>query len=124
MKPVEFNNHDNVVLPYSSGTTGLPKGVQLTHQNLIVNVAQIDVPSVRLILETTGEKIQSFELLPIIFFSSATQQEAVSGLLPMFHIYGMVVVALTTLFSGGKLVTLPKFEPKSFMQSIVDHKVL
>lgn len=59
-------------LPYSSGTTGLPKGVMLTHYNVIANIVQ-------LITDNTLE---------------VTEDDIVLGLLPFFHIYGLVVILL------------------------------
>ena len=51
---------DIVVLPYSSGTTGPPKGVSLTHFNMTSNMAQINHPEVTMLRESDGKIIQSF----------------------------------------------------------------
>ena len=61
---------DIACLPYSSGTTGLPKGVMLTHYSLIANLCQITVPAL-------------VKLGP---------EDTLIGVLPFFHIYGMVVI--------------------------------
>ncbi|HYX68866.1 MAG TPA: AMP-binding protein, partial [Terriglobales bacterium] len=76
-------------LPYSSGTTGLPKGVMLTHTNLVANCYQYLAP---------GER--------------ATYQagEVVLDFLPLYHIYGLNVVLSPTLIIGGTLVMMPRFD--------------
>jgi acyl-CoA synthetase (AMP-forming)/AMP-acid ligase II len=76
---------DVVVLPYSSGTTGLPKGVMLTHRNLVANLAQVE----------------AVETSPC---------PALLGVLPFFHIYGMVVIMNHGLLRGATIVTLPRFD--------------
>ncbi|MCQ4118141.1 AMP-binding protein [Rhodococcus tibetensis] len=82
------------VLPYSSGTTGRAKGVMLTHSNLVANIAQC-TPMLRI-----------------------TSDDAVSAVLPFFHIYGMNVIMNLTLRQRGKLVTLPKFDLPEFLRQI------
>lgn len=89
---------DIVVLPYSSGTTGLPKGVQLSHQNLVVNVDQV----------ITAAGVQSGEVA--------------AGFLPFFHIYGMTVLMNVHLAAGGTLVTMPRFDLEQFLRICQDHK--
>jgi acyl-CoA synthetase (AMP-forming)/AMP-acid ligase II len=86
---------DVAVLPYSSGTTGLPKGVMLTHRNLLANLVQIDA-------------IESAEIRALV------------GVLPFFHIYGMVVVMNLGLLRGATCVTLPKFDFEMFLRVLQD----
>lgn len=85
------------MLPYSSGTTGLPKGVMLTHLNITSNCEMLDVklPDKRLMLPTTNDF-----------------QEVLPSVLPFFHIYGLVVSLVSKLALGCKIVSLPKFEPE------------
>ena len=89
---------DVVALPYSSGTTGLPKGVMLTHRNLLANLLQIDT-------------VERGDL------------RAVVGVLPFFHIYGMVVVLNFALLRGATIVTLPRFELDPFLKALQDWPV-
>jgi acyl-CoA synthetase (AMP-forming)/AMP-acid ligase II len=95
--PVDLDNHI-VVLPYSSGTTGLPKGVMLSHRNLVVNVDQI---------------IAAADFRP---------GEVAAGFLPFFHIYGMTVLMNVHLAGGGAVVTMPRFDLPLFLQICQDHK--
>ncbi|MCT8330026.1 AMP-binding protein [Albidovulum sediminis] len=89
---------DSLVLPYSSGTTGLPKGVMLTHRNLVANVDQ--ALSVRAI----------------------EPGEWTVGFLPFFHIYGMTVLMNLYLAAGGGVVTMPRFDLELFLRLIQDHR--
>lgn len=93
---------DMVVLPYSSGTTGLPKGVMLTHRNIVANMAQC-------------EGIPNFDMVSI--------EDTVMGILPFFHIYGMVVILNMSLAQGATVVTMPRFDLEMFLGLIQQHKV-
>lgn len=86
------------VLPYSSGTTGVPKGVMLTHHNLVANVDQS-----RVLIELT-------------------QDDRVLAVLPFFHIYGMTVLLNLALRQGSTLVTMPKFDLVEFLTIIQNFK--
>ncbi len=90
---------DVAVLPYSSGTTGLPKGVMLTHRNLVANVMQVQ-PGVDM-----GDN------------------EVVIAVLPFFHIYGMQVLMNAVLYNGATLVTMPRFDLEQFLTLVQQHKV-
>ncbi|MFO1201007.1 MAG: AMP-binding protein [Tabrizicola sp.] len=82
---------DVAVLPYSSGTTGLPKGVRLTHRNLVANVEQCQV----CFQVQTGDKVVAF--------------------LPFFHIYGQTVLMNVYLATSGTVITLPRFDLEQFL---------
>jgi acyl-CoA synthetase (AMP-forming)/AMP-acid ligase II len=91
---------DLMFLPYSSGTTGTPKGVMLTHRNIVANVAQF----------TACAELVSAD-------------DVVIAVLPFFHIYGLVVVMAGTLHMGGTLVTLPRFDLEGFLSTIERQRV-
>jgi len=92
---------DIFILPYSSGTTGLPKGVMLTHATVCANIQQVLYPG-------TSKAI----------CTSESFQETYTCVLPFFHIYGMVGVMLAGMDHGAKLVTLPRFEADTFLNTI------
>ena len=82
---------DVVVLPYSSGTTGLSKGVMLTHHNLVANIAQV------------------------LAASGVDDTDVVMAVLPFFHIYGMQVLMNTGLRAGATIITMPRFDLEEFL---------
>jgi len=89
---VPVDPDDVVCLPYSSGTTGLNKGVMLTHRNLIANVAQV----------AAGGDI--------------SEDEKFIAVLPFFHIYGMQVLMNTGLRAGATIITMPRFDLEDFLR--------
>ncbi|MEZ5144571.1 MAG: 4-coumarate--CoA ligase family protein [Acidimicrobiales bacterium] len=91
-EPVATGPDDVVVLPYSSGTTGLSKGVMLTNRNLVANIAQVMVPA------EIGE------------------DDVIVAVLPFFHIYGMQVLMNTGLRAGATVVTMPRFDLEEFLR--------
>ncbi|RZT19414.1 acyl-CoA synthetase (AMP-forming)/AMP-acid ligase II [Mycobacterium sp. BK558] len=85
-------------LPYSSGTTGNPKGVMLTHRNLVANVAQIR---------------------PL---HGMVPDDVVLAVLPFFHIYGMTVLLNAALHARARLVIMPSFDLGQFLGNIAEHR--
>lgn len=90
---------DLVVLPYSSGTSGRPKGVMLTHRNLIAQMEQVNATGV------------------------FAPRDTVMAVLPFYHIYGMVLILLLGLRNGGKIVTIPRFDMEMFLVVMQKHEV-
>ena len=88
-----------VVLPYSSGTTGFPKGVMLTHQNLVANLVQCE----------DALEVQDGEVILAV--------------LPFFHIYGMQVLMNFFLSRGATIVTVPRFDLEQSLSLIQEHKI-
>jgi len=103
----KVNPHTDVaVMPYSSGTTGPPKGVCLSHYNIVANCVQTSSPEV-------------FDIRPS---HETGYQEVTLAILPFFHIYAMTSVMLMGLYQGVKIVTLPKFEPDMFVKALVTYR--
>ncbi|WP_247000075.1 long-chain-fatty-acid--CoA ligase [Halosolutus gelatinilyticus] len=98
---VDRDGDDVAVQPYTSGTTGTPKGVQLTHENLASNASMAD------------------ELIP----DGIGPDDKQLGVLPLFHIYGMTVVMNATLFSGGTYYAVPQWDAQEAV-SIVEEQEL
>ena len=93
--PVDLD--DVVVLPYSSGTTGLSKGVMLTHRNLVANIAQSQA-----VIDLDDD-------------------ESFVAVLPFFHIYGMQVLMNMGLAAGATIVTMPRFDLEQFLALHQEH---
>ncbi|CAI9098528.1 OLC1v1035193C1 [Oldenlandia corymbosa var. corymbosa] len=100
---VKINPKDVVALPYSSGTTGLPKGVMLTHKGLVTSVAQ----------QVDGEN-------PNLYFSS---DDVILCLLPLFHIYSLNSVLLCGVRVGATILIMQKYEINLLLELVQKYKV-
>ncbi|NLU74240.1 4-coumarate--CoA ligase family protein [Streptomyces sp. HNM0575] len=90
---------DLAALPYSSGTTSMPKGVMLTHRNIATNLAQ---------------------LAPLI---PTGPEDRLLAVLPFFHIYGLTALLNAPLRNGSSVVVLPRFELRQFLAAVEQHRV-
>ena len=93
---------DLAFLVYSSGTTGLPKGVMLSHRNIVADV---------LMIKGAVGKNYSWE------------KDKFLGVLPFFHIYGLTGLIHQTLHRGIELVVMPSFNLEVFCRTIQDQKI-
>jgi len=94
-------DNDLAFLVYSSGTTGLPKGVMLSHRNIIADVLMNEA------LET-----------PLHW-----KNDSVLAFLPFFHIYGLTVILHQFIHRGIKIVVMPKFDLHGWCKIVQDHKI-
>ncbi|MFF5028098.1 4-coumarate--CoA ligase family protein [Streptomyces collinus] len=90
---------DVAALPYSSGTTGVPKGVMLTHRQIATNLAQLE-PAV-----------------------PAGPGDRILAVLPFFHIYGLTALMNAPLRHGATVVVLPRFDLDTFLAAIENHRI-
>ncbi|MBT8161292.1 MULTISPECIES: AMP-binding protein [Arthrobacter] len=94
---IKIDPHAPAVIPYSSGTSGTPKGVMLSQYNLVANVAQSSA---------------LFRVAP---------DDVVLAVLPFFHMYGLTVLLNIALGERARLVTMPKFDLAEFLRITQDH---
>ncbi|KAL8857672.1 MAG: hypothetical protein Q9178_005837 [Gyalolechia marmorata] len=98
-------------LCYSSGTSGLPKGVKISHRNVISNTLQISTyesPSRERLKKSGGPYAGT---------------EVALGLLPQSHIYSLVVICHATIYRGDQVINLPKFDLHSYLNAIQRFKI-
>lgn len=99
--PLDFDfEQDLALLQYTGGTTGSPKGVMLTHKNLVANTKMCDA----------------------WMYKSEEGNETVLGILPFFHVYGMTTVLILAVMLKGKMVLLPKFDAEQALKTIDKQK--
>ncbi|MEA1853342.1 AMP-binding protein [Cytobacillus sp. FSL W7-1323] len=96
---IEFNE-DLALLQYTGGTTGFPKGVMLTHKNLVSNAA----------------------MCKAWLYQTKKGEEVILGILPFFHVYGMTTVMILTIMEANKMVLLPKFDVETTLKTIQKQK--
>lgn len=100
IEAAEINAREDVAaLLYSSGTTGLPKGVMLTHYNIVANILQCEA------LRIIGP-----EDIQICF-------------LPLFHCYGLNAIMNLGLYTGATTVTMQRFDMEQFLKTVCDYRV-
>lgn len=90
---------DLALLPYSSGTTGLPKGVMLTHRTMVANLVQVG------------------SVLPF------RDDDIVIAALPFFHLTGLQLLFNLSMGNGATVITLPRFDLGRFLSLIERHRV-
>lgn len=102
-KPINLSidiEEDLALIQYTGGTTGFPKGVMLTHKNLISNTSMCDV----------------------WMYKCVEGEEVILGMLPFFHVYGMTTVLLLTVMKASKMVLIPKFDVEAALKTIDKQK--
>ncbi|PPS06079.1 hypothetical protein GOBAR_AA14567 [Gossypium barbadense] len=97
----EVLQSDLCALPFSSGTTGISKGVMLTHRNLVANLCSS-------LFSVGSEMIGEVTTL---------------GLIPFFHIYGITGICCATLRNKGKVVVMNRFDLRTFLNSLITQEV-
>jgi len=101
--PASFDPSTHIAYtPYSSGTSGLPKGVELTHRNIVANIIQCNA---------TPDHV------------SMNADDKLVCVLPFFHIYGLTVLINIALKCGCTLVTMPRFDPELFLRVLKEHDI-
>ena len=100
-KPDQSSQQALAALPYSSGTTGLPKGVKLSHYNLVANIYQLIGPNAT----------------PI------NSADHILCCLPLYHIYGLNVILNPSLILGATLILVPRFNPQALTKLLIEEAV-
>ncbi|XP_064087291.1 uncharacterized protein LOC135201938 [Macrobrachium nipponense] len=103
--PIELTESTISLLPFSSGTTGPPKGVQVSHGAIAINLRMISHPSI------TATKLATDPF-----------QEPYMCVLPFYHMFGMLLM-MFGIQHGVKLVTFPSFQPGQFVSTLGKHRV-
>ncbi|PAE42010.1 long-chain-fatty-acid--CoA ligase [Bacillus sp. 7884-1] len=102
IKPKKFVEYDFdfeedvALLQYTGGTTGSPKGVMLTHRNLVANAS----------------------MCTAWLYKSKPGEESVLGIVPFFHVYGMTIIMILSVMQAYKMIILPKFDALTTLKTI------
>ena len=97
--PFDFEE-DLALLQYTGGTTGFPKGVMLTHKNLLANTKMCDM----------------------WMYKCVDGEESILGILPFFHVYGMTTVLILSVMTKNKMILMPKFDAEDTLKTIDKQK--
>jgi long-chain acyl-CoA synthetase len=100
LQPVEIDENDLALLPYTSGTTGRPKGAMLSHANLLANHRQMEQTRI-----------------------SVEEGDVVLCVLPLFHIYALNVAMAFSLSRGATVVVMERFDPLQTLEAISTQRV-
>ncbi len=90
------SNENIALLQYTGGTTGFPKGVMLTHKNLVTNAT----------------------MCSHWLYRCKQGHEKILGILPFFHVYGLTTVLILSVLEGYEMILLPKFDVESVLKTI------
>lgn len=99
LEPIDVNE-DLALLQYTGGTTGFPKGVMLTHKNLLANTKMCNA----------------------WLYKNRRGEERVLAILPFFHVYGMTTVLVLSVMEGNTMIIMPKFDIEATLKTIQKQK--
>lgn len=117
LAPIQYNaRKDLAFIVYSSGTTGKPKGVMLSHYNVVSNVCQITACEAGKLSHDGSVKVNNIPDAP------ATGDKILSCL-PFFHIYGLTALVNTPMYSGITTIVLPRFSIETFCSLVQEHRI-
>jgi long-chain acyl-CoA synthetase len=98
-KTMDRHRQDTAAILYTGGTTGIPKGAMLTHENLQTSIFNV------------------------AYYERSTQNDRALCFLPLNHVFGQMHIMNATVFSGGGLVIQPSFNLEKVLEAINHHQV-